>query len=264
MLFIFTLPESPRFLLQQAHRAPANRRRRYYSRAFRSLCRLNRTKLQACREMILLHYSLKNEERLHWQKAVRSLWTEQRTWNALIASLITMFMQQFCGVNIMAYYSTLVIKSLAGFTDSKDKHPFLVSYSLHAIVCGKTDRDTVFFWLWPHQFLLRSPCHIPHGLLGKEESPASNVSVPRRFPILDCRCCSKPCRPFIFQRRLKLEGPHSGDRYRNVSFLRLLFDRGRPGSIRGFCPQDKPRLSLTVLKVYSSESMPLNHRDYGK
>lgn len=121
MLYIFTFPESPRFLLHAGIKTTDRKKKaKYIQKAFNGLKRLNKTELQASRELISIYYSLKNSLNIRhgaytprpWYHTVGELWTEVRTRNALCASALTMFLQQFCGVNIMAYYSTTVLQSL--------------------------------------------------------------------------------------------------------------------------------------------------------
>lgn len=116
MLYIFTLPESPRFLLRAAIRATnIAQERKYVLAALDSLGRLNKTKLQAYRELFSIYYSLEEELDDPWYQTVKGLWTQRRTRNALIASLITFFLQQFCGVNVLAYYSTSALEPINKF-----------------------------------------------------------------------------------------------------------------------------------------------------
>ncbi len=93
---------SQRWLLAKAHQGkPGNGK---YGEAFDSLCRLRHSNLQAARDLFLMHHLLKREgeiKRRH--NRFVDLWSVGRNRRALIASLITMFFQQFCGVNVLAY-----------------------------------------------------------------------------------------------------------------------------------------------------------------
>ncbi|KAF2229056.1 general substrate transporter [Viridothelium virens] len=130
ILYIYTLPESPRFLLQAAIRATEQERRAEYVRdAFASLIKLNKTKLQASRELFVIYRSLKEEPDDPWYSTVKELWTNRRTRNALVASVITMFLQQFCGVNVLAYYSTSALEPLKAF----DSKPYYESLGLGVV-----------------------------------------------------------------------------------------------------------------------------------
>jgi len=119
-MYIFTQPESPRWLLAKAHKADkagkSAKSKKYYSRVFRSLTSLRHSKLQAARDMMLIHYRLRKEDELRtvnktsWYKGgIYELFTVGRNRRAVIASPIVMFMQQFCGINILIYYSTTVL-----------------------------------------------------------------------------------------------------------------------------------------------------------
>ncbi|KAI7772924.1 hypothetical protein LA080_013137 [Diaporthe eres] len=67
----------------------------------------------ATRELIIIYHSLKNE-RMHRTsqgfKAISELWTHPRTRYAMLASITVMFLQQLCGINVLAYYSTTLIQ----------------------------------------------------------------------------------------------------------------------------------------------------------
>lgn len=149
MLYIFTLPESPRFLLRKAIRAVSpdgeseqndseqrSARKKYIQKAYAALIKLYPDRLQAARELMLIYHGLKNyhgfEKKHDLEKGRKSryttwglitttkLFTHARTRNALIASATTMFLQQFCGVNVMAYYSSSVLHAIiaGGATDT--------------------------------------------------------------------------------------------------------------------------------------------------
>ncbi|KAK9777174.1 hypothetical protein SCAR479_06242 [Seiridium cardinale] len=117
LMYIFTLPESPRWLMRKAILCnDREKEKRLYRQAYNSLKQLNRTALQASREFVWLYYSLRGEARSNEHDkstnihTIKQLWTHRRTRRALLASIITMFLQQFCGVNIIAYYSTSVLQ----------------------------------------------------------------------------------------------------------------------------------------------------------
>lgn len=113
VVFVWFLPESPRFLLQKAQRCPdtdMRKRRKYALAAFKAFEQFNKTKLQSTRELISIYYSLEAEPKDHWLETIKQLWTNKRTLHALIASVTVMFLQQFCGVNVLTYYSTPVLR----------------------------------------------------------------------------------------------------------------------------------------------------------
>lgn len=110
MLYIFTQPESPRWLIAKAHRLRTNeglkkRAKPYYKEAFAGLMKLRHTKLQAARDMFLIYHLLELEQDMvrkerdkatRWyQKTAFQLISIRRNRRALIASLTCMFAQQF-------------------------------------------------------------------------------------------------------------------------------------------------------------------------
>ena len=111
--YIFCLPESPRWLLLKARQREDGSE--YYQRAIESLDCLRRTKLQASRDLFLIYHQLRNEDPIKQNNnRFFELFTVPRNRRALLASTILMFMQQFCGVNVLAYYSSLVFSD-AGY-----------------------------------------------------------------------------------------------------------------------------------------------------
>ncbi|CAK7267443.1 hypothetical protein SEPCBS119000_002555 [Sporothrix epigloea] len=111
-LMIHTCVESPRWYLTKDRHADA----------YAAICRLRFEKVQAARDLFYMYTLLEAErEILHSKKEARKadgktrehnwikeLFTIRRNRNAMIASEIVMFMQQFCGVNVIAYYSTQI------------------------------------------------------------------------------------------------------------------------------------------------------------
>lgn len=111
--YVYTLPESPRWLLLKARKGNKAK----YEEAFLSLCKLRHTKLQAARDLFLINHLLKGEEEImQQQRPFTELFTLGRNRRALTASVITMFLQQFCGVNVTAYYSSSILVTKAAFS----------------------------------------------------------------------------------------------------------------------------------------------------
>lgn len=104
---VYFCPESPRYeMLNGRHR-----------RAFNSLAKLRWTKVQAARDLFYMHVLLEAEAQMSTGRAkLKELFTIGRNRRAMYASQIVMFMQQFCGVNVIAYYSSSIFQK-AGFTD---------------------------------------------------------------------------------------------------------------------------------------------------
>ncbi|KAG8533415.1 uncharacterized protein KY384_002198 [Bacidia gigantensis] len=135
------LPESPRWHLLKARRLERRpqpdslRIERHYEAAFHALRQLRQTKLQAARDLFLIDAWLRMEEiseesynpeanrdrgfsRLPWRpwrENILELFRQARCRRAITAGLIVMSLQQLCGVNVLAYYSSSV------FWDSLDK-----------------------------------------------------------------------------------------------------------------------------------------------
>ena len=120
-MYIYTQPESPRWLLAKAHKAALAKNdaavKRYYSKVFQSLCTLRHSKLQAARDMMLIHFRLRKEEEIRaknqtvwYKRGVYELFSIRRNRRAVVASLIVMFFQQFCGINVLIYYSSFVLE----------------------------------------------------------------------------------------------------------------------------------------------------------
>lgn len=104
---VYFCPESPRYeMLKGRHK-----------RAFDSLARLRWTKVQAARDLFYMHTLLRVEAELNKKSGYKlvEFFTIGRNRRAMIGSEIVMFMQQFCGVNVIAYYSSVIFKE-SGFT----------------------------------------------------------------------------------------------------------------------------------------------------
>ncbi|KAI5813056.1 hypothetical protein BZA77DRAFT_285381 [Pyronema omphalodes] len=111
---VYFCPESPRYLMSIGQ----------HNKAFESLCRLRRSKLQAARDLFYMHVLLQNESRMaRGFKKIKEMFTVGRNLRAMIASEIVMFMQQFCGINVIAYYSSTIFVN-AGFSH---RHALLAS-----------------------------------------------------------------------------------------------------------------------------------------
>ncbi|KIX06369.1 uncharacterized protein Z518_04345 [Rhinocladiella mackenziei CBS 650.93] len=99
---VYYCPESPRWYIQHNHP----------EKAFRSFQRLRFTDLQAARDTYYTYVGVELERQAHHGKNLFTqfieLFTIPRNRRATWASWIVMFGQQFCGVNVIAYYSTTI------------------------------------------------------------------------------------------------------------------------------------------------------------
>lgn len=97
---VFFTPESPRWYLTKDRQLDA----------YNSILRLRYEKVQAARDLFYMDALLQVERETtnieHGK--FREIFTVRRNRNAAIASEIVMYMQQFCGVNAIAYYSTQI------------------------------------------------------------------------------------------------------------------------------------------------------------
>ncbi|RDK37686.1 hypothetical protein M752DRAFT_330259 [Aspergillus phoenicis ATCC 13157] len=101
---VYFCPESPRWLIQH------NR----INKAFESFRTLRPSDLQAARDLYYAYVQVELERKVNTGKNFFSmfleLFTVPRNRRATLASWIVMFLQQFCGVNVIAYYSTTIFQ----------------------------------------------------------------------------------------------------------------------------------------------------------
>ncbi|KAI0666654.1 hypothetical protein C8Q78DRAFT_1197679 [Trametes maxima] len=106
---VYLCPESPRWLIGKGR----------YDKAFESLMRLRKSPLQAARDLYYIHVLLEAEKEIQGDRNLFvELFTVPRNRRATLASTIVMFMQQFCGINVIAYYSSNIF-SQANFNDTQ-------------------------------------------------------------------------------------------------------------------------------------------------
>lgn len=109
-LQVYMVPESPRWYIKK------NR----YKDAFNSLVQFRNSKIQAARDLYYMALMIEINDRMNeGHNAFWDIFAVGRNRRAFYASQIVMFMQQFCGVNVIAYYSSQIFRD-SGFsvTDS--------------------------------------------------------------------------------------------------------------------------------------------------
>ncbi|CDR42842.1 CYFA0S10e02938g1_1 [Cyberlindnera fabianii] len=93
-------PESPRWLMGKGR----------YSDAWDSLRSIRRHDITAARDLFYQYVLLQEEEGMDvpTMQRLKELFTVRRNRNASIGAFIVTFMQQFCGINVIAYYSSSI------------------------------------------------------------------------------------------------------------------------------------------------------------
>ncbi|GEQ70810.1 hypothetical protein JCM33374_g4489 [Metschnikowia sp. JCM 33374] len=95
------VPESPRWLMGKERHADA----------FDSLKQLRFSEIEAARDCFYQYVLLKEEGSYGTEpffKRIKEMFTIRRNRNGALGAWIVMFMQQFCGINVIAYYSSSI------------------------------------------------------------------------------------------------------------------------------------------------------------
>ena len=101
---VYLCPESPRWLMEKGR----------YADAFKSMSTLRYTPVQAARDMYYAAKLLEIEQAESSGRSWKEFFTVRRNRRAAQSAWFVMFMQQFCGVNVIVYYSMLMFES-AGY-----------------------------------------------------------------------------------------------------------------------------------------------------
>lgn len=229
-LYIFTQPESPRWLLAKAHKIEIKDRRKastYYRKVYLSLERLRNCQLLAARDMILIHYRLLTEDKLRreadtvwYKRGVYELFSIRRSRRAVIASLIVMFFQQFCGINVLIYFSSYVLQE----AKIAAERALLVSFSLISQLRVSILTSLIVVNGCRHyQLCIRYSGLLSDRYVRPEKFTTLHVPIPRPVPALQCHCI----------RSGKTRPRHCCI----VSLCYCIQSRGRPCAIRAYLPR---------------------------
>jgi sugar porter (SP) family MFS transporter len=181
---IFFCPESPRWYMGKDR----------YHDAYKSLCRLRNTRVQAARDFYYMHCLLE-QERIMVEEAGLSakssfftrfveLFTVPRVRRATWASGIVMIAQQMCGINIIAFYSSTIFEAsgIDGYTALWASFGFGLINFLFAWPAVYTidtfGRRSLLLFTFPNMFwslLVAGLCYLIDP--GQEESTARLAAV---------------------------------------------------------------------------------------
>ncbi|RWR00157.1 MFS sugar transporter [Paecilomyces variotii] len=107
---VYFCPESPRWLIEHGK----------INKAFQSFRVLRNSDIEAARDLYYAYVGVELEKNVNKGKnfftMFMELFTVPRNARATLASWIVMFMQQFCGVNVIAYYSTTIECDDSGYS----------------------------------------------------------------------------------------------------------------------------------------------------
>eukprot|EP00026_Physarum_polycephalum_P005773 Phypoly_transcript_05811.p1 GENE.Phypoly_transcript_05811~~Phypoly_transcript_05811.p1 ORF type:complete len:545 (+),score=68.22 Phypoly_transcript_05811:139-1773(+) len=143
---IYLVPESPRWLIKK----------KKYTQAYAALKLLRNSELLAARDLFSVEASLIAERKLvEGRNPAKEIFTVPRNRRATVAAWTVMFMQQFCGVNVIMYYSSQIFVN-AGVSDTTAIYASLGAGVLNFIfafpaiyLIDKAGRRPLLLWTFP-------------------------------------------------------------------------------------------------------------------
>ena len=227
---MLALPESPRWHLLQAKRLENGKKpnplhiMEHYAKAFDALRRLRHIKLQAARDLYTIdvwlrmdgppsspdlqegQQSLGLRSRLEtWFPDIFILFKESRCLRAMMSGLIVMSLQQLCGVNVFAYYSSTIYRD--SFPGGNSLNSTQVMHLDHTalgvrnpgrIQCASADSGIVLAWGRWNKFRPCSCGALPYRQRWPPFVVGPYITVDERMPIrygLQLRNEPGSCRP---------------------------------------------------------------------
>lgn len=124
--FVFYCPESPRWYMSKGR----------HQEAYQAMCRIRHTKVQAARDVFQMHMLLEAENNMgSGQNHVMQLFTVPRIRRAMVASEITMFMQQVSYMSSFNCWKHVIIGQLIvmkrGYASLYPPLPIFVTFNIN-------------------------------------------------------------------------------------------------------------------------------------
>lgn len=236
---MLALPESPRWHLLKARRLESdsdtnrlrmNRRRirrrivDQYDKAFHALRRLRYLKLQAARDLYTIDIWLRMDPPQHsyepeeyppggglkyqlkaWFPNIIILFKDPRCRRAMMSGLIVLSLQQLCGVNVFAYYSSSVVRdslpdrpdfgnqTLRTIIDAEKDHMALGVQTLGSSKEASANSGIVLVGFRRNKFWSRNRGALSHRQRWPSFIAGPNIPVDEFISIWDCLLLRKSC-----------------------------------------------------------------------
>lgn len=225
---MIALPESPRWHLLKARRLESysdpNRLRMnrlrivdQYDKAFHALRRLRYLKLQAARDLYTIDIWLRMDPPQHAHASqeyptggnlkyrlkasfpdIITLFKDPRCLRAMKSGLIVLSLQQLCGVNVFAYYSSSVVRDslVVGTEANPDQtadHIALGVQTLGTIKEASANSGIVLVGFRRHKFWSRNRGALSHRQRWPSFIAGPNVPVDELISVWDCLLLRKRC-----------------------------------------------------------------------